>query len=181
LEHFDQTKEIILLRKEIKELRNDLTVFLKSTETFQNIMGTQTTMFDKAGLGFDLFKNQKIYENFFIPAQKENIIRCSYCNKNGHLESICYNKKRVEHSPHKPKAFHQVEKKLKQCSYCSKIGHFEKDCFFKNILVKKTNPKGPNSKWVPKIPLTQNAGLLSKCKEKALVFGQWLFKAYDRR
>jgi len=39
----------------------------------------------------------------------------------------------------------------------------------------ETNNEGPTKSWGPKIPLTQNAGILSKLKEKAMVLIQWLF------
>jgi len=75
---FQETSKVTeneMLKFEVKELRNDLNHFIKSTETFQKIMGSQERMFDKAGLGFDISKNQKMYENFFIP--EKNKIKCS--------------------------------------------------------------------------------------------------------
>ena len=45
----------------------------------------------------------------------------------------------------------------------------------------KTNSQGPKTKWVPKTEMISPAGWFSKYKEKALVLGQWLFKAHDRR
>jgi len=35
-------------------------------------MGSQIGMFDTTGLGFNVSKNQKIYENFFIPQKGKN-------------------------------------------------------------------------------------------------------------
>jgi len=63
--------ENIVLKNEVKNLRNDLTCFIKSTETFQKIMGSQKGMTDHNGIGFENLKNQKIYENFFIPKSKK--------------------------------------------------------------------------------------------------------------
>jgi len=181
---FPETSKVTendLLKIEIKELRNDLNHFIKSTETFQNIMGSQAGIFDKAGLGFDISKNQKMYENFFIPEKDK--MKCSFCNKNGHLERFCFHKKRetrLEHS-HQMNPEHSQEHSLrlkrKECLYCKRIGHLEINCFLKikNLELKKTNHKGPNSSWVPKGQLTQNAGILTRCKNKAMVLGQWLF------
>jgi len=43
-------KENILLKKEVETLKNDLTCFIKSTETFQNILGSQNESAKKSGL-----------------------------------------------------------------------------------------------------------------------------------
>jgi len=149
-------------------LRNDLTLFIKSTKTFQNIIGSQVEMSNHTGLGFDASKHKKLYKNFFIPE------KCSFCDKKGHSESLCFHKKRIikEHSlQHKERTF------IKKCVFCKRSGHLDVDCFLKikNLESLKTNKKGPTDYRVPKKPLTQNAGILSKCKEKAMVLGQWLF------
>ncbi|XP_045791430.1 uncharacterized protein LOC123886134 [Trifolium pratense] len=75
--------ENVVLKNEIMELRNDLTGFIKSTETFQNIMGSQSQALNKNDLGFNEVKN-KIFENVLLPANRELKLRCSFCNKNGH-------------------------------------------------------------------------------------------------
>jgi len=54
--------ENIILKREVKELRNDLSQFIKSTETFQKIVGSLMAEFDKSGLGFN-----QIYLNYLIP------------------------------------------------------------------------------------------------------------------
>ncbi|CAJ2659626.1 unnamed protein product [Trifolium pratense] len=171
--------ENVVLKNEIKELRNDLTGFIKSTETFQNIMGSQSQALNKNGLGFNEVKN-KIFENVLLPANREFKLRCSFCNKNGHHESICYQKESYESFYYEPKRYRHLERKNKHCSFCKNFGHLEKECYFKNKQIVKTNPQGPKSLWAPKRKF-QNAGILSKCKEKAMVFGQWLFKTHDRR
>ena len=48
-----------LLKKEVNSLKNDLTLFIKSTETFQKIVGSQIGMINQTGIGFDASKNQK--------------------------------------------------------------------------------------------------------------------------
>jgi len=56
--------ENTLLKNEVNSLRNDLTLFIKSTETFQKIIGSQIGMINHTDIGFDASKHQKIYENF---------------------------------------------------------------------------------------------------------------------
>ena len=132
-------------------------------------------MDDNTGVGFDTSKHQ-IYENFLTPKREK--IRCSFCNKNGHIESFCFYKKGMttkhshEHSSqNKERSFIK-----KECTYCKRSGHVDTSCFLKikNLERLKTNNEGPTESGVPKTPLTQNAGILSKCKEKALVLRQWL-------
>jgi len=70
-------------------------------------------MINHIGIGFDAFKHQKIYENFFKPEKDK--LKCSFCDKNGHSESLCFHKKRMtnlEHSlQHKEKTF------VKKCAF----------------------------------------------------------------
>jgi hypothetical protein len=181
LKEFDKNpNENVALKNEVRHLRNDLTHFIKSTETFQKIMGSQKGMADHNGIGFDITKNQKIYENFFIPEKDK--LKCSFCDKDGHVESFCFHKKRLakarpEYS-YLTKPEHSSQNKERSfCSYCKRSGHLEINCFLKikNLELMKTNHKGPTKSWGPKIPSNRNAGILSKLKEKAMVFGQWLF------
>jgi len=167
--------ENTLLKTEIKNLRNDLTTFIKSTETFQRIIGSQIEIGNHTGLGFDSSKHQ-IYENTLIP--KKEKLRCSFCKKDGHKESSCYHIKRIaENSPLKTEPSPQnKEHSFIRCIYCRRNGHLEINCFLKkkDLELLKTNNEGPTESGVPKIPLTQNAGIITKCKEKAMVFRQWL-------
>src|SRR4030065_980860 len=86
---------------------------MKSTETFQNILGSQKGMHDKTGLGFNTSKIRQSYENTFI-SEKEKI-KCLFCHKEGHLESYCFHKKRVlntkpEHSHfRRPEGYNKPE------------------------------------------------------------------------
>jgi hypothetical protein len=165
--------ENIVLKREVKELRNDLSQFIKSTETFQKIVGSQMAEFDKTGLGFN-----QIYEKCLIPQK----LKCSFCKKQGHHESICFHKKRkqeikVDQTISEHSQEHSSSVKRKECSYCKRLGHLEVNCFLKikHLEICEANQKGPTSSWVPKEPLTQNAGILTRCKNKAMVLGQWLF------
>lgn len=72
----------------METLTSDITTFVKSTETFQKIMGSQSGVFDIVGLGFKFFENQNIYKNFFLP-QKNNHKNCSHRKKEGHSEEKC--------------------------------------------------------------------------------------------
>ena len=84
----DSQKENIILKKNVLQLKNDISNFVKSTETFQKIMGPQVSVFDKACIGFKTNQNQKLYENFFIPEKGTKTCeryKCTYCEKNGHL------------------------------------------------------------------------------------------------
>nr|XP_027188629.1 uncharacterized protein LOC113785792 [Cicer arietinum] len=61
--------ENVQLRNENELLKTDLLNFIKATETFHNIMGSQIGIFDKAGLGFNQTQKTKLYENFFVGFQ----------------------------------------------------------------------------------------------------------------
>jgi hypothetical protein len=167
--------ENTLLKNEIKSLRNDLTIFIRSTETFQRIIGSQIEMGNNTGLGFDSSKHQ-IYENTLIP--KKERLKCSFCKRDGHNESMCFHRKRIaENSSLKTEHSPQIrERSLIKCIYCKRNGHLEINCFLKkkDLELLKTNNQGPTESGVPKTPLTQNAGIITKCKEKAMVFRQWL-------
>jgi CRISPR/Cas system CSM-associated protein Csm4 (group 5 of RAMP superfamily) len=58
--------ENTLIKNEVKILRNDLTRFIKSTETFQKIIGCRVGMIDHTGVGFDISKHQ-ISKKILIP------------------------------------------------------------------------------------------------------------------
>ncbi|XP_073220723.1 uncharacterized protein [Cicer arietinum] len=55
----DEDTEKEILKTEVMELKNDISNFVKSTETFQKIMGSQSGIFDKAGIGFKSSQKQK--------------------------------------------------------------------------------------------------------------------------
>jgi len=132
------------LKNEVKRLRNDLTIFIKSTETFQKIIGSQVGLGNQTGLGFDTPKH-KIYENTLIP-KKENL-RCSFCNKEGHIDIFCFTKKRIkENNPIRTEhSSYNKERSLIKCAYCKRSGHLEINCFLKkkDLELLKTNNEGP--------------------------------------
>ena len=144
--------KILLLKNEVNSLRNNLTLFIKSTKTFQKIIGSQVEMSNHTGLGFSYQKN------FHSMTKKDIMNLCASIRKEHSLQ-------------HKERTF------IKKCTFCKRSGHLDVDCFLKiqNLELLKTNKEGPTDSRVPKKPLTQNAGILSKCKEKAMVLGHWLF------
>ncbi|XP_039683064.1 uncharacterized protein [Medicago truncatula] len=79
-------KENILLKNEVEKLKNDLTCFIKSTETFQNILGSQSKSAEKSGLGFK-DPNKNLIKNF-VPQKAEMKLQCSYCDRLGHDVSV---------------------------------------------------------------------------------------------
>ena len=85
-------KENILLKKEIEELKNDVICFIKSTETFRNILGSQRESAKKSCLGF---KDPSKIVDSFVPKKAEMKIKCSYCDRLGHNESACFLKKKL--------------------------------------------------------------------------------------
>lgn len=67
----EQTKEEKnVLKKNVHQLKNDITNFVKSTETFQNIIGAQRNGFDKTCIGFKEQKH-KLYKNLFYSRKKQ--------------------------------------------------------------------------------------------------------------
>jgi hypothetical protein len=150
-------KENILLKEKVSTLEKDITNFIKTTETFNNILGSQKGIFDKAGLGFETYKKQKLYKDFFIP-QKIEEFKCKFCHKKGHIEMFCFKKK------HKQE---QTKNKLiKQNKGYSHKKH-------------KTNNQGPKAIWVPKNSVNISAGMSLNHKEKTMVPRQWMLKTHD--
>jgi len=164
----DSQKENIILKENVLQLKNDISNFVKSTETFQKIMGSQVSVFDKVCIGFKTNQKQKLYENFFIPEKITKTCeryKCTYCEKYGHLEPFCF-KKRKKQALQKPKITH----KSKCIKFCKK-----------ETPKNNTNHQGPKKIWVPKVLLTSIAGMSHNNQEIALVLGQWMLKTYDWR
>ena len=59
------------------------------------MLGIHRCVFDKAGLGYTLENQQKMYKNFFASTQKNSspFLTCFYCDKKGHSASTCYIRK----------------------------------------------------------------------------------------
>jgi hypothetical protein len=92
----DLQKENNLLKTKVSNIEKDITNFIKSTKTFENILGSQKCIFDKAGLGFESYKKQKLYKDFFIPQEKPREFKCNFCYKKGHLEMFFFKKKHIQ-------------------------------------------------------------------------------------
>jgi len=67
IEEDKSKEENNVLKKNAHKLKNDITNFVKSTKTFQKIMGSQVSAFDKACMVFKTNHKQKLYEIFFFP------------------------------------------------------------------------------------------------------------------
>jgi len=81
--------------EEIKDLKNSLAKFSIGKNNLDIILGKQWRVFDKAGLGYKLDKQQKFYKNFFASTQKYSypFLTCFYYGKKGHGTSTCHFKK----------------------------------------------------------------------------------------
>lgn len=143
-------KENILLKKEVETLKKDLTGFIKSTETFQNIVGSQNKSTKKSGLGFK--DSSKIIESF-VPKAKIRI-KCCFCDKYGHNESVCHVKKKFikqnnlnlssERSHlNRSESSQKAEKAKKTCFYCNKSDHKRQNVTFRKDLLEELTLKDP--------------------------------------
>jgi hypothetical protein len=173
-------EENVLLKSKVSELENDLRKFFTSTKTFDNILGSQFGMFDKAGLGYRPFQKMKLYENFFLPQKQKKIqkYKCTFCHKEGHLEKFCFKKRdREQFLLHKEHSHNNLRRKV----YNPPRRRIPHKVISKHARVNFTNPQGPKNLWVPKTLLKSNVGMSSSSQEKAMVLGQWLLKTYDGR
>jgi hypothetical protein len=121
--NFDKLeKENDMLKKENNDLRKIVDSFTKSTKNLNSMLQNQRCVFDKRGLGYKTYKNQKYFKNYFVHASSRynSNHSCTYCGRKGHQVHSCYIKK----SPN-----------LKQIWVP------------KGTI---TNPQGPNYIWVPK-------------------------------
>jgi hypothetical protein len=143
-------KENILLKKEVETLKNDLTGFIKSTETFQNILGSQNESSKKSGLGFK--DPHKIIENF-VPKAKPRT-KCYFCDRYGHNETVCHVKKKLikqnkinlssERSHlNRSESSQKAEKAKKSCSYCNKSDHTRQNVTIRKDLLEELTLKDP--------------------------------------
>ena len=161
----DESEENKVLKKNVHRLENDITKFVRSTETFQNIIGAQKNAFDKTCIGFKTKDKQKLYENLFIPKKRVERYKCTYCKKYGHLEKFCFRKER-------DRVFQN-----KKIMFKTNFIKFHTE----GLSHKNSNHQGPKKIWVPKNLLTSTAGMPNNSQEKALVLGQWMLKTYDWR
>jgi hypothetical protein len=145
-------KENILLKKEVEELKNDLTCFIKSTETFQNILGSQSKSDEKSGLGFK-DPNKNLIKSF-VPQKAEMKLKCSYCDKLGHDVSVCFHKKNFirknkinlssERSHlNRSESSQKAEKAEKMCSCCNKSDHTRQKVTIRKDLLEELTLKDP--------------------------------------
>ncbi|CAJ2636642.1 unnamed protein product [Trifolium pratense] len=164
-------KENLELKQSVSVLEKDITKCVKATETFENIIGVQQRVVDKDGIGSKTY--QTIYDKNFLPKKDQKIKRlfCSFCHKHGHIRYFCFKKRSTHH--------------VKDHSPDNLQNYFQKKSYkrspHKKIPFKNTNHQGPKTLWVPKVLLNSNAGMSASSQEKAMVLGQWLLEAHDRR
>ncbi|KAK2354753.1 gag-protease polyprotein [Trifolium repens] len=174
-------EENVFLKNRVSVLENDLRKFITSTKTFDKILGSQFGVFDKAGIGYRPYQNKKLYENFFLPKkQKKNQkYKCTFCLKEGHLETFCFKKKERKQplSQHREHSQNDPRKRIYKPPH-RRTSHQVVKRPAKTVF---TNPQGPRNLWVPKVLLKSNVGMSSSSQEKAMVLGQWLLKTYDKR
>jgi hypothetical protein len=168
-------KENINLKLNMFALEKDLSKFVTSTKTLENIMGSQIRCLNKAGLG----SKQNLYKDFFGPKKEKKVRKlfCSYCHTQGHKRFFCHKKVLQEKKDHSLNNLQRKTEKHKPQKQVFRTGRHN----FQKPFNTKTNSQGPKSVWVPKALLTSNAGMSSNSQEKALVLGQWMLKAYDWR
>lgn len=121
--NFDKLeKENDILKKENNDLRKVVDSFTKSTKNLNTMLQNQRCVFDKRGLGYKTYKNQKYFKNYFAHASSRNNPNhsCTFCGRKGHKVHLCYIKKNPN---------------LKQIWVPKGT---------------TTNPQGPKNVWVPK-------------------------------
>lgn len=70
-------KEAKHLKNQVEDLTHDITKNFKSYETFHKIMGSQSRIFDKAGIWFKSSKKSKDLWKLVYPHKKKK--ECSLC------------------------------------------------------------------------------------------------------
>ena len=81
------------LKDQVKNLTNILTQFTNGRDNLDKLLGMQSCIFNKAGLGHNQVDNQKDYKNFFktyTPHDPTSL--CSYCGRNTHNVQYCHYK-----------------------------------------------------------------------------------------
>ncbi|GAV73628.1 zf-CCHC domain-containing protein [Cephalotus follicularis] len=76
------------LKIEIDVLKKSFSIFSNSSAKLDNLLGLQSCVFDKAGLGFEVMKNVKHFKNFFVKKNEPKIV-CNYCGRIGHVSTSC--------------------------------------------------------------------------------------------
>ncbi|GAV73049.1 zf-CCHC domain-containing protein/UBN2 domain-containing protein [Cephalotus follicularis] len=119
----DSMEENEKLKIDIDALKKSFSIFSNSSAKLDNLLGSQRSVFDKAGLGYEQMKNVKHFNNFFVKKSEPQIC-CNYCGRIGHISTSC----------------------IFRNNLC--FGKTRKIWVPKGTIV--TNLKGPKFKWVPK-------------------------------
>ncbi|GAV80020.1 zf-CCHC domain-containing protein, partial [Cephalotus follicularis] len=76
----DSLEENEKLKIEIDALKKSFSTFSNSSAKFDNLLGLQRCVFDKAGLGYEQMKNVKHFNNFFVKKVEPQICY-NYCDR----------------------------------------------------------------------------------------------------
>ena len=74
------------LNAEILDLTTCLEKFTKGKKNLDLLPRSQMCVYDHAGIGYNILKNQKLYKNIFVKASYPITykIPCTFCNTEGH-------------------------------------------------------------------------------------------------
>jgi hypothetical protein len=133
-------KENTNLKLNVCTLENDLSRFVTSTKTLENIMGSKIRCLNKARLG----SKQNLYKDFFGPRKEKKIkkLTCSYCHTQGHKKFFCHKKILQEKRDHSPNS---LQRKTEKHIFQKSVFQNKRQNFSKPILNTKTNSQGPKS------------------------------------
>ena len=65
--------------------------FSKGHKNLDKLLGSQRMLFNKEGIGYNVFNKNQVYKNFFVQSTSQNKshINCNYYLKNGHMSYSC--------------------------------------------------------------------------------------------
>jgi hypothetical protein len=113
------------LKRKVDLLTNDLARFTQGKKNLDILLGSQRCCFNKSGLGYDSFNDQKLY-SYMITKSSPSFTLCNFCGQSGHISHTC---------PARKKSTHGI-----------KFVWIQKDKVNEFI----SNTKGPKKIWVPK-------------------------------
>ena len=82
------------LKTKVETLTNDLAKFTQGKKNLDILLGSQKCCFNKSGIGYDSFDDQKSY-SYMIKKSSTSYILCNFCGKSGHISHTCPIKKRA--------------------------------------------------------------------------------------
>ena len=121
----DLKSENIDLKRKVDSLTQDLARFTQGKRNLDILLGSQRCCFNKSGIGYDSFNDQKSY-SYMITKSSPSFTLCNFCGKSGHISHVCPSRK--------------------------KSSRGIKFVWIRKDRMKETgsNAKGPKKIWVPK-------------------------------